>query len=389
MSVSRIQQQNIRTGRGLVLPILLVILLFSAVRAMGLELPATTFARSGPVRLLPGGTLAMRVRVLDPDGLAAVRCYFRYRSGDPFLFVDMRPDGEGWYQGILPAPADSVPAVEYLFLAVNSRGQVVRTDVAVLDPAALEEMSGQPLIDSPVTAARTDLPAVPSVDGWFQRPAEVRVQPVDDRDRSGLAAGLYERADLAGRKTVAGYYGGFLYRDDGTHLPLKGLMLLPGGELTLDSYAAQGTTEEIVGPPIAGYFWSGQCYLLGGTTGNHFFEREITAVVTQEGNAVTITTSDPCVFNYGMDIIGPYFEGIIDAAGNMALVDECIPPQTWTTHWGPATATSIMIGDYSNLPSEEDWYGDYFVIELSRVAPADPRTFLPILNHLLLHRPTP
>lgn len=388
MPVSR-TQQKIRTGPGLALPILLAILLFPAVRAMGLEMPATSFSRSGPARLLPDGSIALQVRVDDPAGLAAVRCYFQYRSGDPFLFVDMRRDGEDRYRSVLPAPADPVSEVEYLFLAVNSRGQVVRTDAAVMKPAALEQWIDQPSAVSPLIAVSTDLPAAPSVENWFLRPEEVRVQPAGERDRFGLAAGPYEAADFAGREAVAGNFGGFLHRDDGTLLPLEGIMLLPDEELTLDSYATQGTTAGIVGPSIAGHFWQGQCYYQGGRTNNKYFEQDITAVVTQAGNAVTITTSGTCVFNFGTEIIGPYFEGKIFPDGNLALVDERVPPQTWTTLWGPATTTSIVIADYDTLPTEEDPYGDFFVIDLHRVAPADPRTFLPVLNSFLLHRPTP
>ena len=145
----------------------------------------------------------------------------------------------------------------------------------------------------------------------------------------------------------------------------------------------------IIGPDIRGDDWTGSCYLMGGRTGQIIEEQQISAIVTQEGGSVTLTTSEPCIFYWGAVTLGTYYWGDIDAAGNMMLYDEQLPVQTWTTPWGPVTATSIMIGDYVEPPNEEDPYGDFYVIELQRdpvPPPPDPVSpvFLPSIYKLLL-----
>ena len=43
----------------------------------------------------------------------------------------------------------------------------------------------------------------------------------------------------------------------------------------------------------------------------------------------------------------------MDEAGNMLLLDQRDPVQTWSSHWGPVTETEIMIGDYVTPPTEQ------------------------------------
>jgi len=81
----------------------------------------------------------------------------------------------------------------------------------------------------------------------------------------------------------------------------------------------------------------------------------------------------------------------MDWGGNMLLVDQRDPVQTWSSHWGPVTESEIMIGDYvTPFDPDTNPYPDYYVIELKREYPPPPpppppnNSFLPAVYKLLL-----
>ena len=98
-------------------------------QALGLELPQTLIEQAGAPLFFSGQPIPVQAMVSDPSGIFAVRCYFRYSQEADFVFIDMERKANGLYQGILPAPGESVHEMEYLYLAVNERRQVVRTPV--------------------------------------------------------------------------------------------------------------------------------------------------------------------------------------------------------------------------------------------------------------------
>ncbi|MHB8788737.1 MAG: hypothetical protein ACYDBT_02525 [Desulfobulbaceae bacterium] len=383
--------------------VVFVVLFMPALQVLGLDVPATLIEQAEAVFFAPGQPISLHVMVSDPAGIFAVRCYFRYQQDADYLILDMQGDGRGGYRGVLPAPEASVREIEYLYLAVNQHRQVVRTT-----PYTIRKTAGAPgaafsTLPAGVVVLKSEIVDPPDANGLFLHPEQVRIEPVDERELFGLVAGLYGADDFPGTQLIEGYFGGYLQSGTERPLPLRGAMRKPdpvaaaSGETTerftgsADSTIIVGEGEvEIIGPDIRGDDWTGSCYFMGGRSGIILEEQQISVIVTQEGGSVTITTSSPCTFTVeGFITLGTFYWGSIDEAGNMELYDEQVPVQTWTTAQGPVSETSIMILDYATLPSEEDPYGDFYVIELQRdLTPPPPEpeqpVFLPAIYKMLL-----
>ena len=93
-----------------------------------------------------------------------------------------------------------------------------------------------------------------------------------------------------------------------------------------------GSDPNRVGPNVGGQ-WSGQYYI---TDGSHAPE-QLVANVIHKGSEVFIATT--------REGIASTFTGTIDAEGNMRMTDT-FDDQTWTTFYGPATSTHMILADY-------------------------------------------
>jgi hypothetical protein len=88
---------------------------------------ATSMKHDAPDYFVPDQRIRMEAQVEDPQGVNLVRCYFKAVGEADLVFVPMNMTGKNEYAGILPAPSQSTTQIEYLFLAVNSAKQVVRS----------------------------------------------------------------------------------------------------------------------------------------------------------------------------------------------------------------------------------------------------------------------
>lgn len=379
------------------LGIILVVLILPTVSVWG-NYPDTIIELPGTLFFSPGQPITVQTAVSDPEGILAVRCYFRYRQDGDFLFVEMQPDDNGVYKTTLPVPGESVQEIEYLFLAVDQQGQVVRTPAKTFVLRA-DANESDALLSQNTIVAHTDLPVVPTQLNQMSGSDYLQVTTAKPSERYGLTAGLYDSAMVngEGEKPVEGYFGGFILQPDGNYQPIKGVMVLDDGISSKSKNVSENVpavaavaddSSDIIGPDIAGDDWEGLCYYgWGEATGNWYIwdPTPITATITQEGSTVTIITSVSCTINF--ENIGDFFQGSMDSAGNMLLVDQRNPVQVWSTHWVPATATEIKLGDYVSIPDpENNPYPDYYVIELWRdpAPPPPPTTFLPAIYKLLM-----
>lgn len=377
---------------------LVFVLFFPFSLALGLEMPQTLIEQAGGPLFFPAQGVSVQALVADPLGVLAVRCYFRYRPDAEFVFVEMEQAEPGLYRAVLPPPAASTSEMEYLYLAVNGRRQVVRTPVV-----AVRDLSGIPL-PVPATGREpfqvlTDLAEAPKTSGLGLTHDRDPVHPVVFAKRFGLTAGLYNTvAHEASPSLVQGYFGAYELGTDGRYRPLQGRLSLPAAVASVPegekSSATADPATDIIGPDIGGDTWAGLCYYgWGEASGNWYIydPTPITAVITHESNRVTITLSTECIINF--ENIGSYFEGTMDWAGNMLLVDQRNPVQTWSSHWGPVTESEIKLGDYVSPPDpENNPFPDYYVIEVTREYPPPPPppppppnlSFLPAVYHLLM-----
>lgn len=396
-------------GRGAVaqylippLAVSVLVLLLLVVQALGLEMPQTLIEQSGMPLLFPGQPMSVQAMVSDPLGIFAVRCYFRYRRDADFVFIDMERKGNGLYKGILPAPDESVHEMEYLYLAVNERRQVVRTPVFTVNDQGRERFSPPAPGGNEGIAVQTDLAVPPGTGSLLLGSGQFKVTTVPAAERFGMVAGLYnDSVQNAGGKVAHGYFGGFELQPAGKYSAVRGVISLQEKvPVNTETVAApQGAADappppEIIGPDIAGDTWEGICYYgYGEATGQWFIwdSTPITATILHEGNQVTITISTECVINF--ENIGQIFQGTMDWGGNMLLTDQRIPQQIWSSHWAPVTESEIKIGDYvTPYDPENNPYPDYYVIELKREYPPPPPppppppnySFLPAVYKLLL-----
>ena len=77
---------------------------------------------------VPDKRIRLDAQMADSQGLKFTRAYFKADTQADFLFVPMnaQPASRN-YTGILPAPAAGTSSIEYVFLAVNSADEVVKT----------------------------------------------------------------------------------------------------------------------------------------------------------------------------------------------------------------------------------------------------------------------
>ncbi|MHB8810918.1 MAG: hypothetical protein ACYC9M_13035 [Desulfobulbaceae bacterium] len=382
------------------LAVLVFVLFLPAVQALGLEMPLTLIEKAGESFFSPGQAIPVQAMVSDPLGVFAVRCYFRYQRDADFVFIDMARQENGLYQGILPEPAKSMHEVEYLYLVVNARRQVVRTPVYTVNDREVKPLPLTAPGGNERSAVQTDLAVPPGPASLLFGRDHVKVTTAAAAERFGMVAGLYNNSVRdAGDKVAEGYFGAFELQPDGKYIPIKGIISL---QEKVSAPAQTGTTPlrsaeeppppKIIGPDIAGETWEGFCYYGYGEGDGLWLiwdPTPVTATVTHVDNAVTITLSTECVINF--ENVGQYFQGSMDWAGAMYLEDQRDPVQIWSSHWGPVTESEIKIGDYVVPPTEEEPFPDYYVIELTREYPPPPPpppppnySFLPAVYRLLL-----
>ena len=88
---------------------------------------ATTKIKHKPIKyFVSEKRIKIEAKVTDKEGVNLVRCYFRAAEQADYVFVAMNA-ASSLYQGILPAPSKDTEMLEYLFLVVNGKNQVVKT----------------------------------------------------------------------------------------------------------------------------------------------------------------------------------------------------------------------------------------------------------------------
>jgi hypothetical protein len=82
--------------------------------------------------------IRVEAAVSDEADINLVRCYFRAPEQADFVFVTMTESEKGNYQGILPVPGPHTDNIIYIFLAANTKKQVVKTQEFLMKKEAKE-----------------------------------------------------------------------------------------------------------------------------------------------------------------------------------------------------------------------------------------------------------
>ena len=166
--------------------------------------PVTLFAQESsatkikyePIKyFVAGKRIRIAADVTDPEGIKLARCYFKGQEQADFVFVNMTAEGST-YTAILPAAAKNATSIKYLFLAVNNRNQVVKTqqfsvdkdDSQAVPPWQDVAMEGQLTVS-------TELAQVPAVLEGFAD--SIAMDLVESAARFGFVAGIYTSTQVA------------------------------------------------------------------------------------------------------------------------------------------------------------------------------------------------
>jgi len=145
---------------------------------------------------LPNNRILIETEIIDETGIKLVRCYFRADAADEFVFVPMKRLEENEYRAILPAPAGYSETIEYLFLALNTSNQVVKTQtfkVSKDDKKGVPEW--QKSRQEGNIAIYTELSEAPETVAGFSDSMSVDV--VESGARFGMVAGIYSTSAVA------------------------------------------------------------------------------------------------------------------------------------------------------------------------------------------------
>jgi len=176
----------------------LSLVLANAGAALAEDSKASTKISHKPLKyFVPGHRITVNAEVTDQTGVTVVRAYFRASEQADYVFVSMNPAADGTYQGILPAPAKETQNITYLFLAVNGKNQVVKTQTFTVNREDKEKVPAWQQAGSEGNIqVSTELAQAPeSISGFTD---SIAMDVVESSARFGfVAGGIYTAAQMA------------------------------------------------------------------------------------------------------------------------------------------------------------------------------------------------
>ena len=325
--------------------------------------PDIRIEHSPPAALLKGERIHIKARIIAPNGLIEVRCYFKYDAGNSYLFVEMTNTEQG-FECWLPAPASNIPQVEYVFVAVDSMSHVVKSNIfhASLegDPEDQAVPSGR--IESPLFV-KSDIPvSTKAADGIASTDRPIYTV-VSSNKQYGLQVAIYDLSQDPGYGY--GFFGGFEIAVKNQEItPVRGYRAFPVSAsskagMLLSTVTSTGSYPDITGTNWTGYFYSVDNH------GTLLSDKiPVTASVYHDGSGnVTIEVS-----NHQCPGQDSFSHGKMDTLGYILIYDDC-DGEIWTTHTAPpATSTEIYIMDYTDPP----FYKKLNEVDLTRPDPNPP-----------------
>jgi|GEM_PF-6247473 len=340
---------------------LFICFLFSPSASDARFVPDVRIEHSPPTALVQGERVHLNARVASPEKLKEVRCYFKYEAANPYLFVKMRQTEQG-FECWLPVPANHINQIEYVFVAVDSMTQVVRSSVFYASTTGLPKNRIKPLVlQKEIVTVQTELPVSLNTAAAFAKTDQPVYSVVSASKQYGLRAGMYDSAQTGYRYGLIGSLA----------FGLNAQYLSP--TLGYQSFTAAASSEvqvlfeqEVIAtnyPDIDGANWSGYFYVVDNSGNLLSAKSPLTATVYHDGNgnvSIAISTHQ-CP---GQD----YFShGDIDTSGFIHIYDDC-DDELWTTYSLTATSTHIQIMDFTDPP----YYKTLNVVDLTRTTTPPP-----------------
>jgi hypothetical protein len=161
------------------------------------ETTTTIAIKHKPIQyFVPDKRIKIDNEVTDKEAIKLVRCYFRAAGEAGYVFVPMEAGKEGVFESILPAPSNTTQTLEYLFLVVNEKNQVVRSQVFTADKKDDDKAPAwQQVASEGDIHVSTELANVPTAPPGFSD--SVALDVVESGARFGLVAeGIYMASEI-------------------------------------------------------------------------------------------------------------------------------------------------------------------------------------------------
>ena len=322
--------------------ILLFLGLFSSI-VFADPFPDTAIQHNSIPHFVADDRLLLDVQLNDTTEIVEARCYFKTGLDKSYLYVSMDHLSGESYQCSLPAFKVGSQTLEYFFLIVNGRSQVIRSSSYTTKEADNNVAVNRPLavVPSTILYVWSELEEIEKddtgiVDGLVDLNLVKHFNQL-----YGLRAGVYERVVIPDYYNVMpGYFGGFVFDQIGNTIrPIKGFapnlsqsLFKKLSPLDMHQNSADVQLHSSERLDIGGENWSGYFTRTNITT-----QEPLTATIIQEGSDVTIVTT--------LTDLGHELKGTINEMGDMLLYDS-YDGEDWTTHYGPASSRSVNIYDY-------------------------------------------
>jgi len=170
--------------------------LFAQESASSGAVQSTTKIKYEPIKyFVADKRIKVTAEVTDPEGVKVVRCYFKAKEQADFVFVTMTAEGNT-YTAILPAAAKTASSIDYLFLVVNGKNQVVKTQpFSVNIDASQPAPPWQDVAMEGQLKVSTELAQAPAVLEGFSD--SIAMDVVESAARFGFTAGIYTTTQMA------------------------------------------------------------------------------------------------------------------------------------------------------------------------------------------------
>jgi hypothetical protein len=173
--------------------------------AAATETTSTIAIKHKPIQyFVPDKRIIIDAEVTDKEAIKLVRCYFRAAGEEGYVFVPMEAGKEGGYVSFLPAPSKTTKTLEYLFLVVNEKNLVVRSQVFTVDKKDDDKVPAwQQVASEGDIHVSTELANAPATPSGFND--SIVLDVVESAARFGLVAeGIYLASQTGAAGTATG-----------------------------------------------------------------------------------------------------------------------------------------------------------------------------------------